>query len=413
MQLGKFRGFARLALGLSLLTVAAGSAQAIPLVFNGGTGSQQFTMSLVPSGTLSVSANLSYRLSTADFPIPGLQGTVLNGGINIPNQSVNIALQGGVANFNTVPTGSATLTLAGQQSALATDPGGDGLPPFGPGTGTVNGLPSVLTHADVTNLVTTLIQNQAFSLNPVGVNGTTTLDVLGLFDLNFDTEINAVASGSLSNVNFTQNTPGNDLLPGSGAEINPGTPDKSANYLFAGAPGDFSATVNANVGLNAELSLSVFGLFDIPFGFNLGNANVLNNQVINAPFAIVGAVNMADLNPGGYAGLPTGDDMRFTFTDNGYLNLLPLSFDLSTAGNLPVNIDSDFAVDLGIGTIDFDIDLDGTVVYNFNGNLSASNVTYRLQDTIEDVVIPEPSSLCLAGLGLVAAIPLLRRRLRK
>ncbi len=412
MSRGKIRWFANAALGLSLVTAAASTASAIPLVFNGGTGTQNFHTTLAGAGTLSVSANLTYRLSTADFPIPGVQGTVLNGAITIPNQAVNVGVAGGSVTINTTPTGSAAITLAGQQSALSTDPGADGLPPFGPGTGTVNGLPSVLRYADVTSMNTTLINNQNFSLNEIPVSGNTSLDVLGLFDLNFDTEVRARPNGNLSNFKFVQDVP-SDLLPTSGTEVAPGTPNKTTNYLVSGAPGTFSGNVTAGLDMDATLTLSVLGLFDIPFDFNIGNVTILNNQAINAPFAIVGATTLQDLNPGGYAGLPTGDDMRYTFNDNGYLNLIPLSFDLNTSGSLPANIDSDFAVDLGIGTIDFDIDVRGSVSYSFNGSVSASNTGFQLQDTIEDVVIPEPSTWCLAGLGIVGMLPLVRRRLKK
>ncbi len=390
------------------LAVAANSAHAIPLVFNGGTGANNFHTTISGTGSLTISANLSYRLSTDDFPIPGLVGTTLGGNINIPTQSANIAVQGGAVTINTTPTGSASLTLAGQQAALSFDPGGDGLPPFGPNPGTVNGLPSPLTYADMTNLAVTLVGNQNFALNPITVSGNTSLNILSLFDLNLDTEVRARPFGNLSNIAFTQATPGNDLLYSPGVRIP--TPagnakDWTTRYGLAGAPGTFSGNISAGLDVDATLSLSVLGLFDIPFDFNLGSFNLISES-LNEALGLIGNAELRDLNPAGYDGLPTGDDMRFTYNDGGLLGLLPLSFDLTTAGSIPVSVDTDISAVFG-----FDVDVRGTVNFSINANLAATNTGFQLQDTVENVVIPEPSGLLLAGLGALAAlVPAYRRR---
>lgn len=390
---------------LTAATLVASTAHAIPLVFNGGTGSQSFQTQLSGSGSITVSANLTWRLSTDDLPIPGLVGTTLGGSIVIPAQTQPINVLPNPTNINTVPTGTATLTLAGQQSALGIDPGGDGFPPFGPGAGTVNGLPSVLTHADITNLDVTLVNNQNFALNQVQVNGEASLNVLNLFDLTFDTEIRAQPTGSISNVRFVQNTPTNDMLFTGGTPTPSGTQDQTTTYGVVGAPGNFSANISAGLDVDATIILSLLGLFDIPIDIGLGNFSLINES-LNEAFAFGGRAILQDLNPNGYAGLPTGDDLRVTIDDAGLLGLLPLEFDLSTAATIPVNLDTDFSAVVG-----FDVDVRGTATVTASATLRAVNTRFQLQDTIEDVVIPEPSSLILAALGgLAMLIPVARRR---
>ncbi len=357
-----------------------------------------------------MSSNLNLRLS-----VRGVLGFTQSGTVTIPTQTRDLSVAGGSVTINTTPTGSADLTLSGQQAALGIDPGTDGLPPYGPGAGTVNGLPSPLTYADVTNLDVTLVGNQNFALNDVNVNGTASINLVNLFNLNLDLDLNAQPFGNLSNIRFTQDTPGNDLLYAPGVRIPtpPGNAkDWTTRYNLAGAPGTFSGNVSAGLDVDATLSLSVLGLFDIPFGFNLGQFTLVN-QAINTALGLIGNAELRDLNPAGYDGLPTGDDMRFTYADGGLLALLPLSFDLVTSGAIPATIDTDLNVDLGIGSVTIDVDVRGTINYSANAHLAATNTGYQLQDTVENVVIPEPSSMLLAALGGVALmVPAVRRRRR-
>ncbi len=384
-------------LALAVAALSAGRASAIPLQFNAGSGSQSVSTSLTSSGTVTVSANLPVRVS-----VGGLLGFTLDGNVSIPSQTAPLNVVPNPAVISDTPNGTASLTLAGQQSALATDPGGDGLPPFGPGAGTVNGLPSVLNYADLTNLDVLLINNQPFSMTQLTGTGNTSLD-LGLFDLNFDTEVRAVPTGHLKNVRYTQSA-GTDFLSTPGVAMPTGTQDQTTAYNVAGAVGNFQAGFDAGLALDATLTLSVLGLFDIPFDFGFGTINFIDT-VGNSLFPLVAAAKLEDLNPNGYDGLPTGDDLRVTISDGGLLNNIPLSFDLSTSGSIPVIYDTDISA-LGITA---DVDVRGTVSYSIQATLTASNTKFQLQDSVDNVVIPEPSSLALAGLGLALLVPLARR----
>lgn len=397
-QLGRWMLTASCALALA--TLAGRTASAIPLVFNAGTGSQSFNTTLTANGSVSVSANLPVRVS-----VGGLLGFTLDGNVSIPNQTAPLNVVPNPTNISTTPNGSATLTLAGQQSALATDPGNDGLPPFGPGTGTVNGLPSALNYADITSLDALLIGNQPFALSQLTGTGNTSLD-LGLFDLNFGTEVRARPTGNIKNVRYTQSA-GTDFLSIPGTATPTGTQDQTTTYLPAGAVGNFQAGFDAGLAMDATLTLSVLGLFDIPFDFGFGTINFLDTSG-STLFPLVGGAVLQDLNPNGYDGLPTGDDLRVTISDGGILGNIPLSFNLSTSGSIPVIYDTDISA-LGITA---DVDVRGSVSYSISAVLTASNTSFQLQDTIENVVIPEPSTWCLAGLGLAGLLPLVRRRLR-
>lgn len=397
-QLG--RGVLTASCALALVALTSAPASAIPLVFNAGTGSQHFGTTLTANGSVTVSANLPVRVS-----VGGLLGFTTSGNVSIPSQTASLNVVPNPTIVSTTPNGSASLTLSGQQAAFASDPGGDGLPPFGPGTGTVNGLPSTLNYADITSLDALLVGNQPFSLSQLTGTGNTSLD-LGLFDLNFDTEVRAVPTGHIKNVRYTQSA-GTDFLSTPGVATPSGTQDQTTTYLPAGAVGNFQAGFDAGLAMDATLTLSVLGLFDIPFDFGFGTINFIDTTG-NTLFPLVGGAVLQDLNPNGYDGLPTGDDLRVTISDGGILGNIPLSFNLSTSGTISVVYDTDISA-LGITA---DVDVRGSVSYSINALLTATNTTFQLQDTIENVVIPEPSTWCLAGMGLFALVPLVRRRMR-
>ncbi len=382
---------------LCLSAASAASAASIPLTFNGSTGTQYFKANITASGTVTLGANANFQLSTG-----GALGFTIGGGINIPNQNLPLNLTTNPLAVNVVPTGTAQLTLGNQQFG-GFDPGNDGTPGYAPGP-YPGGLPSVLTDADLTNMQITLLQNLGIPIDngPLVVNGTTTIGTI-LGDIDIDTTVNASINAAVNNFTYTQDA-NTDYLIGSGIRVAPGSgANQTTNYPFVGAPGTLAANLDA--ALNAEASFDILGLFDIPF--DLGSFDL--NESLNEQLALVGAAVLADLNPGDWAGPPNFDDLRVTVNDGGFLSLLPLSFDLNTTATVPITLDSDFDAFL----VTFDLDVNGSASISANLHFEISDLQYQVQDTVEGVVIPEPSSVCLALLGAACVIPALRRRMKK
>ena len=398
MRLNQRTVFLAAATTACLSAASAASAASIPLTFNGSTGTQYFKANISASGTVTLGANAGFQLSTG-----GLLGFTVSGGINIPNQTLPLNLTTNPLSVNVVPTGTAQITLGNQQFG-GFDPGNDGTPGYAPGP-YPGGLPSVLTDADLTNMQITLLQNLGIPIDngPLVVNGNTSIGTI-LGDINIDTTVRASIDAAVNNFTYTQDA-NTDFLIGSGVRVAPGSgANQTTNYPFAGAPGTLAANLDAALNAEAEFSI-LFGLIDIPF--DLGSFNL--SESLNEQLALVGAAALADLNPGDWAGPPNFDDLRVTVNDGGFLSLLPLSFDLNTTATVPINLDSDF--DAFITT--FDLDVNGSATITANLSFQITNLQYQVQDTVEGVVIPEPSSVCLALLGAACVIPALRRRMKK
>lgn len=381
---------------MCLGVASAASAASIPLNFNSSTGNQYFKANIAATGNITLGANASFRLSTG-----GVLGFTVSGGINIPNQALPLNLVPNPLPVNVVPTGSGLLTLGNQQFG-GVDPGNDGTSGEGPGP-FPGGLPSVLTDADITNMQLTLIQNLGIPIDngPLVVNGNTSINTI-LGDINIDTTVRGTLNAALNNVGYTQD-PGTDFLVGPGTRISPSGGTQTATYGL-GAPGNIYAGLNASLAAEAELSI-LFGLVDIPI--SLGSFDL--NQAISEHLALIGLGQLEDLNPGNWNGPPNFDDLRVTMNDGGFLSLLPLSFDLNTVATVPITLDTDFDALL----VTFDIDVRGTATVAATIHFDVNGAGYQVQDTIEHVVIPEPSSVCLALLGVACVIPAIRRRLKK
>jgi len=80
-----------------------------------------------------------------------------------------------------------------------------------------------------------------------------------------------------------------------------------------------------------------------------------------------------------------------------------------------VSIPFTFDVDLGLlGTVTLEGLLSGTLAANVDALFGLSGVSFGFEDqVVVDVLVPEPSSIALAGLGLVALAPVVWRRRRK
>lgn len=360
-----------------------------------------------PNSLLNVAANFNVNINiSANLGVSGAT-TSPSGNLNIPNQTVAISTTG-PAKIQTTPTGSASLTLWDQQVG-GFDPGGDGSNP-NPGAT----MPSVLTGADLTNFQTTLVGGSGATVqsNPITITGNGNLDfgsILGLIDLNMPLDLKVVGNAGvgLSNLSFQQTGSGDGLL-GAGS---PGTPnDQTSNYVTPlGAWGDLSGTGTVGVGGTAELTGSIFGI-DISLGnFNLGNL-IGSSFNLDSGFPLFGLAKLADLNPGGYN--PTNyDDLQFTLgLDTGPDSTLP--FSLASAGTATIGTALTLVTN-PVVPMTITINVTGTITFGINASLMAKGLSYQLQDSVANVVAPEPGSIILLFLGLAGAVPLALRRRRR
>jgi hypothetical protein len=379
--------------------LSAPSAKAINLTFaNGGGDTQSFSTSISVIGgsiPVSVSASGNFTFSTS---VP-LFGTLsVSGGVNIPNQTVNLVLNGGspIA-VNTTPSGSALLSLWNEQTG-GFDPGGDGSNPL-PAS-----LPSHLNKADLTGLNVQFLGGTSVPLssNTINVNASGNIDTI-VGDISLGGTLVGSASGSVNNLNYVQTggTGGNnDGLAGNGFPVrSPSDPNQSVGY-FSAQEGTISGNLDAT--MSADLIFDVLGLFDIPF--DLGDVLDFGTSINETDFPLPGDIDLNDLNPTGYT--PPGDDLKSILS----LNLaFPLPFAFSESGSEPLTYDTDVNL-LGLT---WDLNLTGSANFSVNATIVINGLTYNLEDTTPGVVAPEPSSVWLLALAGIGFVPLYLRRRRK
>ncbi|MBX9791561.1 MAG: PEP-CTERM sorting domain-containing protein [Pirellulales bacterium] len=366
----------------------------------------QTTLNLDSGSQLQVAANVDLNISiSANL---GLTGATLSptGNLNIPFQSP--ALSAAPTKISTTPAsvggsmGSASLTLWDQQVS-GFDPGGDGGNPNPLAT-----MPSTLGNADLTALKATLIGASGATLvsNPLTINGSGSLDIsiLGIgFTQGLDLQLIGNANATLKNLAFTQ-TSGDGLL-GPGAPVGVPPQDESRNYFML-ANGNIGGDVDLSVGGNMKLDAGLFGTFNFPLS-NL----VSSSQSLAAAFPLPGAVTLADLNPGGYNPV-NYDDLQATIGLDLTNTSLPFSLASSGTAILSSAITTTFST-LGVN-FSATVNVTGTVTFGLLASLLVQDTVYQLQDSVANVVAPEPGSIILLFLGVAGAVPLvLRRRRRK
>jgi hypothetical protein len=160
-----------------------------------------------------------------------------------------------------------------------------------------------------------------------------------------------------------------------------------------GIPGNFSGLINGNI---------VGSLVNIPLigSINLGTLFTLTNAPFSFPTAALpGVVTLTDLQ-GGFPPFP--NDMGANFAAAIPFNVpIPLSIPLNV--NQPNN-------NVPNGSSGFKtLFING----NLNVTLTMNNPNYNLNGQVNQVLIPEPSSIALAGFGLVGLVGLIWRRRRR
>ena len=353
-----------------------------------------------PASQLQVAGNFNISISmSANLGISGATFSP-TGNLNIPYQTPNLTTTG-AANITTTPTGSASLTLWGQQVG-GFDPGGDG---FKSATG-VPSLPSTLSRADLTAFQTTLIGSSGASVstNPITITGSGGID-LSLFTLGLDAKLIGSAKVGLSNLAYQQTSSG-DAMVGNGLPglLPPGNNATRSYPLDTNAWGDLTGAGTASVGGVVILDSDLGNLGT----FNLGD---LINQSINldSAFPLPGTVTLADLNPTGFNQV-NKDDLQASIGLD--LTGIGLPFSLSSVGTATIATQVVTTTTL-VAPITITISVTGTITFGILASLLANDMAYQLQDSIANVVAPEPGSIMLLFMGLAGAVPLALRRRRR
>lgn len=323
---------------------------------------------LVVAGSVTVSANLSVHATTAiaQTTIP----------VTIPPQAKSITLVPNPTVINSNPTGTATLVTEQEKTV------GSGL--------------TELTNADLQDANILLLSSQPVQTNSITVDGNAVLDILGLFSINLDIDVTGYLAGTLNNITFVQD-PVTDGLVGLGNVNPPPNPpnDYTTQYTMS-VPGMIGGNIAASFLGNMNIDLGIFGSIDQ----NLDGLAELD-QDVSEHFDLPGVATLTDLEPGVFSG--PGRDMQATFGLD--LSGLPIPFILTTSATVPVNIHTSAS---GV-----DLDVTGTATLILQTTVVLQGTNYQLQDSVPDVVAPEPSSLWLIAIGALGLFPTFVRRWRR
>jgi len=412
------RNVVRLCLPLAALALvlSQSKALAVPIVFDSAANTQppfhnpgappvdvnsfDTDITLLPTSTLFVQGNIAFDINiSANLGLTGATAH-LPATITIPAQSIPI--YSNTQHISSTPTGGGQLTLWDEQVS-GYDPGGDG------GNPNPNAkLPSTLARADLTGFNTALINGGGATVtsNQITINGSGSLDtgILGI-TLPLSVALVGQASAGLTSLNFNQTS--GDALVGNGTPnlLTPGNNATRSYPLSLDPYGDLSGQGQISVGGIANLDIG--GLFTT--SFNLGNL-VNQTLALNSAFPLPGTAKLADFNPTGYDAV-NKDDLQATIGFDG--SGLGLPFALSSTGTALLTTTTTLVTNLAGAPITITANVTGTITFGVNAGLEVDNLVYQLQDSVASVVAPEPGSVVLMFVGLVAALPIVVRRLRR
>ncbi len=363
------------------------------ITFNTNSAGTFFSADLTATGTLVMSSNATVSLSLGS--ILSISPQVI-----IPAQTFAINQN---TTLNATPNGTMTLELP------------DTTETFG---GAFPSLAGALTEADVPQLDVTLIGSTGvniLNLTP-SLTGSTTIDILGITTLDFPLVANLTVDALLKDIVYSQ--VGNALI-GPGTVTNPGGPGSPPGSIttayeipgpLAGgviSGGTASLGAEAIVGGDINVDLGIFG----SFGQTLAPTSVFDDTIPIDVFALLFDMFLTDLDPALF-GAPRDVNVDL---DGNFDLAGPLSFDFVNAGTTPIPATNfDTSLNLGIfGSVNIDGVISGSFTYSLDAEITLSNLQYGFESDEVDLLVPEPSSIMLVVMGLVALMPVVALRRRK
>ncbi|MBX7167806.1 MAG: PEP-CTERM sorting domain-containing protein [Pirellulales bacterium] len=405
MSRNVFRGLLS-AFALVALVSSANAARVDHAVtFDPGSANTYFNATLAGSGSLTLGANLNVQIQTGS-----ILGTPISisAPLTIPNQTLPITTVPNPLNISVDPTGTMTLNL---EKSLETF--------FGAYPNTAQSL----KDAEIPQMDLSLVGpgGVGFNTNQIQVSGSASLNILGITTIDIPVLADLTAHGLLSDVLYHQ--VGGALVTTNGTVTTPplygGEPEGSIETTYnplgllgavtSAGTGSANAAVNATG--NVQVDLGIFGTVTQ----DLGTLDLLNEALSLDTLALIfNQMKLRDLEPGVYDGTPR--DIRVTMQGNlDILGSTPLEFDINQSLSQPVGIDFKVPVNLGIlGSVTLDGYISGTINANIDATFGLTGISYGFEDqVVSDVLVPEPSSMILASVGLVALVPLVWRRHKK
>lgn len=376
----------------SLVLVSQANAGTVNRTVNFDPGSPGtfFSADISATGALVLSATANIEIGV---------GTVVDASVSIPVQTFQINES---ATVTSNPTGNITLQLP------------DTAETFG---GAYPDLAGALTEADIPQLDVSLVDNTGISILNLSetITGSASIDILGITDIDAPLQANLDVNGVLKNVIYSQ--VGGALL-GPGVVTNPngpapGSPPGSVTTEYASgvggviSAGTASLDAEASVSGDINLDLGIFG----SVGGDLPDTTVVDDTVPIDVFALLFNMVLTDLEPGLFDG-PRDVNLDI---DGNFDILGALEFDFDDEGSVPLpSTTIDIPVDFGLFSVDIPLTITGALDFSLDTDIELQNLTYGLEDeVVADLLVPEPSSIMLVVMGLVALMPVVAVKRRK